>query len=239
MQRYFVEEKQNNNFIFSDNDIHHIKNVMRMNVGSNIEVIYDSKLYICEIVNLNSNNIEVKIIEAKDSVNELDKHITIAFSVTKEEKIDLILQKCTELGINEFIPVEMNRCNVKISKDKEEKKISRWQKICKEASEQSKRNIVPKVNNIHKLKDLMNLDYDLKIVCSVNQSVINIKKVLQNSKDCDRIIFVIGPEGGISEEEENYLIENKFIATSLGNRVLRTETAPIVIGSILNYEYME
>ena len=90
-----------------------------------------------------------------------------------------------------------------------------------------------------KLKDLINLDYDLKLVCSVNQDVLNIKKVLQNNKKCDKIIFVIGPEGGISKEEEKFLTENNFIPISLGNRVLRTETAPICIGSIINYEYME
>lgn len=239
MQRYFVSEKKNNSFLFSQNDIHHIKNVMRMNIGDKIEVVYDSKLYICEIISIDKDNIEVNIIEKKSDVNELNKHITIAFSITKEDKIDLILQKCTELGISEFIPLEMSRCNIKIDNSKVDKKLNRWQKICKEASEQSKRNIIPKVNNIHKVKDLIALDYDLKLVCSVNQSVINIKKVLQNHTYCDRIIFVIGPEGGISEEEENYLINNDYIPTSLGKRVLRTETAPIVIGSILNYEYME
>lgn len=239
MQRYFVSEKKNNGFLFSENDIHHIKNVMRMNIRDKIEVIYDSSLYICEIISLDKDNLEVTVVDEKADLNELNKHITIAFSITKEDKIDLILQKCTELGVSEFIPVEMSRCNIKIDHSKVAKKLSRWQKICKEASEQSKRNIIPKINNIHKIKDLVNLDYDLKIVCSVNQSVINIKKVLQNHTYCDRIIFVIGPEGGISEEEENYLISNNYIPTSLGKRVLRTETAPIVIGSILNYEYME
>ena len=236
MQRYFVDNK---NFELNKNDIHHIRTVMRMNIGDLIEVVYDEKLHICEITGITKDNVLVKIIEEKEDNNELSKHITIAFSITKEDKIDLILQKCTELGIKEFIPVEMSRCNVKIDSSKIEKKLDRWNLICKEASEQSKRNIIPKVNKIHKLKDLINLDYDLKIVCSVNQSVINIKKVLQNSKDCDRIIFVIGPEGGISSEEEKFLDDNNFIRTSLGKRVLRTETAPIMVASILNYEYME
>lgn len=236
MQRYFVDNKE---FKLNLNDIHHIKTVMRMNVGDLIEVVYKEKLHICKINELSKNNIELEIIEEKKDNNELSKHITIAFSITKEDKIDLILQKCTELGINEFIPVEMSRCNIKIDKNKVDKKIDRWNSICKEASEQSKRNIVPNVNKIHKLKDLVDLEYDLKIVCSVNQDVINIKKVLHNNPNCDKIIFVIGPEGGISNEEELFLEENNFIRTSLGKRVLRTETAPIVIGSMLNYEYME
>jgi len=236
MQRYFVDNKE---FKLNSGDIHHIRTVMRMNVGDLIEVVYEGKLHICKITELNKDNIKINIIEEKEDNNELSKHITIAFSITKEDKIDLILQKCTELGIKEFIPVEMSRCNIKIDKSKVDKKIDRWNSICKEASEQSKRNIIPKVNKIHKLKDLINLDYDLKIVCSVNQDVINIKNVLHNSAKCDKIIFVIGPEGGISSEEEKFLAENNFIPTSLGKRVLRTETVPIVIGSMINYEYME
>ncbi|MBE6153249.1 MAG: 16S rRNA (uracil(1498)-N(3))-methyltransferase [Firmicutes bacterium] len=236
MQRYFVDNKE---FKLNSGDIHHIKNVMRMNVGELIEVINDEKLYICKITEIDKDKVSVSVVEEKEDNNELSKHITIAFSITKEDKIDLILQKCTELGIKEFIPVEMSRCNIKIDKSKVDKKVDRWNLICKEAAEQSKRNIIPKVNKIHKLKDLINLDYDLKILCSVNQGVINIKNVLHNNTKCDKIIFVIGPEGGISSEEENFLIENNFIPTSLGRRVLRTETAPIVIGSMLNYEYME
>ena len=236
MQRYFVD---NNDFKLNKNDIHHIRTVMRMNVGDLIEVVYNKKLHICEITELTKDNVLIKVVEEKDDNNELSKHITIAFSITKEDKIDLILQKCTELGIKEFIPIEMSRCNIKIGSNKIEKKLDRWNTICKEASEQSKRNIIPKVNKIHKLKDLINLDYDLKIVCSVNQDVRNIKNVLHNNTKCDKIIFVIGPEGGISSEEEKFLEDNNFIRTSLGKRVLRTETAPIMVASVLNYEYME
>lgn len=238
MQRYFVTKKFNNKFILEDSDIHHIKNVMRMSNKDKIEVIYEKKLYICEIDNV-KDNIEVTIIEEKEDNNELPKEITIAFSLVKEEKVDLILQKCTELGISKFIPLEVSRCIVKIEKKKEIKKLDRWNSICKEASEQSKRNKVPEITKIKRLKDIIDLDYDLKILCSVNQSVINIKKVLQNNINCDKIIIVIGPEGGISNEEENYLISNGFIPTSLGSRVLRCETAPIYVSSIINYEYME
>lgn len=236
MQRYFVDNKE---FKLNQNDIHHIRTVMRMNVGDLIEVVCDGRLHICEITEISKDNVLIKLVDEKDDNNELSKQITIAFSITKEDKIDLILQKCTELGIKEFIPIEMSRCNVKIDSSKIEKKLDRWNLICKEASEQSKRNIIPKVNKIHKLKDLINLDYDLKIVCSVNQDVINIKNVLHNNTKCDKIIFVIGPEGGISSEEEKYLEDNNFIRTSLGKRVLRTETAPIMVASVLNYEYME
>ena len=89
------------------------------------------------------------------------------------------------------------------------------------------------------IKDLINLEYDLKIVCSVNQNISNIKKVLQNNKKCDKIIFVVGPEGGLSENEETYLVNNGFIRASLGKSILRCETAPITVCSMIKYEYME
>ena len=239
MQRYFAINKKDNKLILDINDIHHIKNVMRMKINDKIEVVYDSILYICNIDCIDKDIIDTTILEKKIDNNELPVSITIAFSLTKEDKIDLILQKCTELGIDEFIPLELSRCVVKIKNDKIDKKLERWKSICKEASEQSKRNKIPKINKIMKLDDIAKLDYDLKIVCSVNQDSSNIKKVLQNNKKCDTIIIVIGPEGGISVSEEEFLISNQFIPTSLGKSILRCETAPITIGSMIKYEYME
>lgn len=239
MQRYFSNQKIDDKLILNEKDIHHIKNVMRMNIDDKIEIIYDNKLYICKINSISNNDLDLSIIEEKKDNNELPIYLTVAFPLTKEEKIDLILQKCTELGVSEFIPLNLSRCVTKIKNDKIDKKINRWQIICKEASEQSKRNKIPKINKIMEIEEIIKLDYDLKIVCSVNQSVTNIKKVLQNSKKCDRIIIVIGPEGGISETEEQYLVNNEFLQVSLGKTVLRCETAPITVCSMINYEYME
>lgn len=239
MQRYFACKKENNKLILNKKDLHHIKNVMRMNKNDKIEVIYDKQLYICNIDSIYDNNIDISIIEEKTDNNELPINLTIAFPLTKEDKIDLILQKCTELGATEFIPLELERCVVKINPSKIDKKIDRWQTICKEASEQAKRNMIPTVNNNMNLQKLVSLNYDLKIVCSVNQNVTNIKKVLQNNKKCDKIIVVVGPEGGISENEEIYLVNNNFIRASLGKSILRCETAPITLCSMVKYEYME
>jgi 16S rRNA (uracil1498-N3)-methyltransferase len=153
--------------------------------------------------------------------------------------MDYILQKTTELGVNEIIPFMANRSLIKLD-NRKDKKIERWQKIVKEASEQSKREVVPKVNNFMQLSDLVNLkEYDMKFLCTVNENSQNIKKELSNISRSARILFVIGPEGGFTKEEEITLIENGFISLSLGSSVLRTETASIFIMSVVRYLDME
>lgn len=234
MQRYFsINEKLE----LSKDDIHHIINVMRMKKDDKIEIVYDKKIYLCNINLIEKNNVEYSIIKEIQINNELNKKITIAFALVNETKTDYILQKCCELGAYEFIPLNMKNSKIKLDK-KQDKKVERWNKITKEASEQSFRNIAPKVNNILSLKELVKLDYDLKIIASTKEKEKNIKNILQNSKEYDNIIIVIGPEGGIDNSEEEFLKENSFIPVSLGKSILRVETAPIFVMSAVRYELM-
>lgn len=234
MQRYFALNK---NLELDKQDVFHITKVMRMKIDDKIEIVFDKKVYLCNIDLITNNSLNYSVQSVLDEDNELSKKVTIAFSLVNENKTDFIIQKCTELGAYDFIPVKAKRCKIKIN-DKEEKKINRWNTIAKEASEQSFRSIVPKINKIMDLKELINLDYDVKILCSTKEKEKTIKKILQNSKKCDRIIIVVGPEGGIDEEEESFLIENGFIGVTLGQTILRTETAPMFIMSALKYELM-
>jgi len=232
MQRYFAKEINNNNILLEDTDIHHIKTVMRMKENDKVEIIYDKKLYICTIESI--NDLKLKIETISDENNELDKEIIVAVGLVKEQKMDLILQKLTELGVSKIIPVNMERSVVKLDNKKEEKKLQRWNMICKEASEQSKRNITPIVTEIINVKDLINIKSDLKLVCSVSEKNNMIYDYIENN-DYKSILLVIGPEGGISLKEEEYLKNNNFNLVSFGNLVLRVETACIYITSVLNY----
>ncbi len=235
MQRYFSNLKDNNKFKLSIDDTYHITKVMRMQKGDKVEVIYQEKLYITKIIELNP--VVVEIIEEINSYNELEIKVTICQSLVKETKMDLILEKGTELGAYSFIPLEVRNSIIKLKSNDKQKKVIRWQKIVKDACRQSKRNIIPEVLSIKTIEDISKLDYDLKILLSVNEVSISLKNVLQNHEKCDKMIIVIGPEGGFKNEEEDYLIKNGFIRTSLGNRVLRTETASITALSMINYEY--
>lgn len=235
MQRYFAKDKVNNKITLLDSDIHHIKKVMRMNINDNIEVIYDKKLYLCKII----DNYDIEIVNEIKENNELNIDITIAIGLVKEQKFDLILQKLTELGVKEIIPLAMERSIIKLDKSKIDKKVERWNSICKEASEQSKRNIIPKVNLPMTLNELVKLNYDKKLVCSVKQKDNFINKYLQFKDEYVKMIIVIGPEGGVSDKEEEFLNNNDFISVSLGSRVLRVETAAIYVASVINYSCME
>ena len=235
MQRYFKDTNLDT-FELSSDDSYHIIKVMRNNIGDKVEVVIDKTLYICEIIKID-NLVTVKKLEEVECDSELPCYVTIAQSLVKEQKMDLILQKSCELGASEIIPINTTRSIVKLDK-KESKKIDRWNKILKEASEQSKRIVIPKVNEIMDIKDIAKLDYDIKILCTVNELSTSLKKVLSKDLNNVKIILVIGPEGGFTDSEEKILIDNGFISTSFGNRVLRTETASLYALSIINYILM-
>lgn len=232
MQRYFAVDKDLN---ISDKDKHHIINVMRMKINDKIEIVYDEKVYLCEINDISKKDVSYSVKDIIDVNNELPVKVTIAVSLVNEKKLDFILQKCTELGIYDFILVSSDRSKIKID-GKENKKIERWNTITKEAAEQSHRNIKPVIKGIMSINEVSKLDYDLKLTCSTKENEKTIKNVLQNSTNCDRIIIVVGPEGGLTNYEEEILKENNYIPITLGNLILRTETVPMYIMSLINYE---
>ena len=232
MQQYFAKNKS---LELEESDYHHIKNVMRMKTGDLIKIVYDNIFYTCKL-NVNKD-VDIEVIsEEKKNLNKVK--IISAFSLIKEQKLDYLLQKGTEVGIDHFIPINTKRSIIKIDNKKDNKKKERWTRILKEASEQSFRSNIPIIENVLELNDLIKIEADLKLICSLNEKTENIKKVLEKNNKCDTILIVTGPEGGFELNEEKKLMENGFIPISLGNNVLRAETAPIVCASMINYEFM-
>lgn len=233
MQRYFTNNQENNNFILTPQDLHHIKKVMRNKPGDQIEVVYKNMIYLCQI-----NNLEPLTLTTINTYHEdrsLPINLTVAISLVTEQKFDLILQKLTELGVSTIIPLKTERSIVKLDSGKIAKKMARWQIICKEASEQSHRTDIPEIKEPITIKELANYNSKTKLLCSLQSDPKPLNEYLENN--LDDILFAIGPEGGFSKTEEDILLNNQFKSVTLGKRVLRVETAAIYVASIINYVY--
>ena len=244
MRKFFVEQNQieNKHIVVLGDDVNHIKNVLRLGIGEEIDVsvIGENKSYRCKIESLEQDKINLTIIEELE-VKEEKVILDIYQGLPKFDKFELIIQKCVELGANSFIPVAMNRSIAKFpNKKDEDKKLERWQKIAEVAAKQSKRNSVPKVEHIVKLDDVLKKkdEYDLMLLAYENEENLYIKEALKNidKKNKYKIAIIIGPEGGLSPEEVEKVKKEDVKVVSLGDRILRTETAPIMMASIIMYE---
>lgn len=241
MNRFYV----NTNDIFEDeiiiknDDVKHIKNVLRLDIDDEI-IVCDGKNndYKVVIKSIDKNSVLCKIIEKFDNKSESNLKITLYQGLPKSSKMDLIIQKATELGVSEIVPIITDRTIVKIKdSDKENKKIDRWSKIALEASKQCRRGIVPEIKEImsfeamiSKLKNQKNI-----IVPYENEENITMKKVLSEISD-KNISIIIGPEGGFEDSEIKKLVEINSKIVTLGPRILRTETAGFTAIAITMYE---
>ena len=163
------------------------------------------------------------------------RHIKKVMRMNINDKIEVVYNN--KLHICEITSLEPFNIKVIVKLDKERfnKKKVRWENICKEASEQSKRTNIPIIEDIKSIKDLTKEDADLKLVASTKEKEKLLNYYLQSIEDCAKIIMVIGPEGGISDKEEDILVSNGYNRVSFGNLIFRVETATIYVASIINY----
>ncbi len=237
MQRYFAKEKKEDIFILEPLDYHHIKHVMRMKEKEQIEVVIDGILYLACVQNIDEE-ITVRLLAKKEEHRKEKIKKVICIPYLKEQKMDMILQKATELGVDTILITPLERSLIKWKEEKEMKKIERWMRIVKEAAEQSKRLIIPKVIPLKETHPLENLK-GLKMLCSTQSECKSLKKWMKTKRDYDTINMVFGPEGGLTKKEEEMFIQMGYEPVHLGNQILRTETVPLYLLSVLNYEFME
>ena len=246
MYRFFV----NNNQIYGTTvkiegqDVNHIKNVLRFKLNDKIEIadLDTNKKFICSIKSFNYNQVECYIIEESNTSNEPNVYIHVLQGIPKFEKMEFIIEKCIELGASEFTPIIMRRCVVKLDSKSQDKKVARWNKIAEVSAKQSKRDIIPIVNNCLNFKNIYKVleNYDIVLLAYENEKKNSLKKAIEDLKKLKknnyRIAILIGPEGGISPEEIEELSIYNLQIVSLGKRILRTETAPIAMISNIIYE---
>lgn len=244
MQKFFVENSQicDSKVSITGNDMNHIVNVLRKKKNDIVLIGNkdNSKTYIAEIEKIDKEEIILCITEELDETTESNVEIDLYQGLPKFDKMELIIQKTTELGISSIIPTDMSRCVVKLDEKDAIKKIDRWQKIAEVAAKQSKRGKIPEVKEKIKLKEIQDVidQYDIFIVAYEEEDTKTLKEVLKELKEKDnyKIGILVGPEGGISNEEVETLKSFGCKSVSLGKRILRTETAPIAMTSNILYE---
>lgn len=241
MDRFLINFKNDKYAHITDkNEIAHITKILRMKKNDKLEIM-DGQGFVGvgKIIDIEKSSIKIEIEFENDEKMELDTKIVVYQGIPKLQKMDFIIQKLTEIGVSEIVPVDFERCVKKI-KNKEEKQIERWQKIAEEATKQCKRRFIPLVKNSMNINEVASsmMDNEITFVCYENEKNLNIKKYISelNKKIKNKIGIIIGPEGGITEEEYSIMINNGAKSVSLGNTILRTETASIFASSIIAYE---
>ncbi|MCT4687151.1 16S rRNA (uracil(1498)-N(3))-methyltransferase [Vallitalea sp.] len=244
MHRFFVEPNQiiEDEISIVGGDVKHIKNVLRMNKNDEI-IICDghSNDYYCIINNIEDEYINTKIVTKKQSITELKTKIYLFQALPKQAKMELIVQKAVELGVYEIIPVITERSVVKINKQNGTKKLARWNKVAQSAAKQSKRGIIPVVNEIMNFEEAIEYSKQLDTIIVPYENANNITETKEfiNNLDCKRIGVFIGPEGGFSLNEIEEAKSSEAIIITLGKRILRTETAGLAILSLLMFQLEE
>ena len=224
MQRYFVS-KINEKIVFNEQDIFHIQKVMRNKVGDEIEIVYDNHAFLVAIDSLNPLNVHVVNPILNDS--ELPHDLVLFFPLTKSDKVELVIQKATEIGATKIYFYKANRSVVKLDNEAFNKKLERYLKIAKEASEQCHRLVIPEISGVLNIKDIK------EHLCSLNLVAYELDAGKTSSfydeleTATGDISFIVGPEGGFEDQEINALTDMGFKRVSLGKRILRMETAAI------------
>jgi 16S rRNA (uracil1498-N3)-methyltransferase len=238
--RFFITPSQvsGSRISVTDEDVRHISAVLRMKTGDAL-ILCDGQGAEYQVTIAEISKSEIKTDIVTQTRREITApRLTLGQGLPKSDKMDWIAQKATELGVSNIVPLVTERTIVKIRD--EEKRISRWQKICREAAMQSNRPDIPQVEQILSLRDFifsLNPEPGTLLLIPWEEGTQPLKEVLRQAPDAQHIIVLIGPEGGFSSAEASMAREKGFHAVSLGPNILRTETAAIAVLGMIGYEY--
>lgn len=251
MPKFFVKQEQINEDIIKiqGQDVNHIKKVLRAKIGDELQICnsQNGENFLCDIEEIRSEDILCKIKQKIEEKVESNIEVTVFQGLPKADKMEYIIQKSVELGVYDITPVEMKRCVVKLDEKDKNKKQLRWQKISEVAAKQCGRDIIPQINKIINIKNICELikKYDIVLVAYENEKQNTLKEQLNlikekmeklKSDELIKIGIVIGPEGGLEEQDVENLKVNGAKIITLGKRILRTETVALNVLSVIMYE---
>lgn len=214
-------------------DINHLKNVFRIKINEEIRAVDGKKEYFCKVVSIDKKEIILEIEQIFEDRYSHKVKIDAALGILKNDKMDLTIQKLTEIGINKIIPLAVKRGVAKITEKKD-----KWDLIVKEALKQCQAVKATEIDEVKKLEEIEFEKYDLVIVPYECEEEYTLKNLLRNREKLpERVLYIIGSEGGFAPEEIEFLKSKKADIVTLGRRILRAETASIVVGGILINEF--
>lgn len=250
MYQFFVEDEQvafdaeqkTGKICITGTDVNHIRNVLRMKTGEKVRVSDRSgHAFFCCLEEIAGDYVSARIEYADETGTELDNPIWLFQGLPKSDKMELIIQKATELGVSEVIPVSMKNCVVKLDTKKADNKNKRWQTIAESAAKQSKRTVIPVIRPLMNWKEALELAKTLDVVLVPYENERGMeatREIIGHITPGQSIGIFIGPEGGFSEEEITGL-PDEMHRISLGRRILRTETAGLATLAMLVYQLDE
>lgn len=240
MYHFFVEPGAivDKEITITGKDVNHIKNVLRMKPGEEISVstTESDAEYRCIVRELTDEAVICDLAFIKEEGNELPSKIYLFQGLPKSDKMELIIQKAVELGAYEIIPVEMKRCVMKLEPKKVDSKISRWQAISEAAAKQSKRTVIPNISKPLSFKEAVLKASECThkwVPYEMADGMPHTRDLISKVKPGDSVAIFIGPEGGFDVKEIELAKESGFEIITLGKRILRTETAGMVVISVL------
>ena len=241
MHRFFVPQLYNEEMYIEGVDARHISKVLRMQPGDKLQIVSDDGVSaMAEITAIASERVSVRCLEKLAESHEPRVRLVLAQGLAKGEKMDFIIQKAVEMGAYSVIPVAMEHSVVRLDGAKAAKKVERWQKIAESAAKQSKRDIIPQVQQVQSMAEMLaNCDCATKIIAYECEDRLSLKAALKAAEAAGGIkelLLIIGPEGGISEGELELARQAGAVPVSLGRRILRAETAGLVAISAIFYE---
>lgn len=242
MYQFFVapEQIQGNRIVITGKDVNHIKNVLRMKPGEEISISngLDGKDYRCGIEELKEEEILCTLRFIKEEGVELPSKVYLFQGLPKADKMEMIIQKAVELGVYEIIPVACKRSVVKLDEKKAKSKILRWQGIAEAAAKQSRRAIIPRIQDVMSFQKAAAYSENAQvrmIPYELAEGMENTRELIGGLRPGQDVAVFIGPEGGFAQEEIDCAGERGIVPITLGRRILRTETAGMTVLSIIMY----
>jgi 16S rRNA (uracil1498-N3)-methyltransferase len=241
-RRFFVDPEQigAEEAVLEGSIARQISKVLRLKIGDAIALLDGlGNVYHAEIAAISAETVRARILSKETSVNEPSLRLVLASCVPKSDRTELIVQKCTELGISELVLVRSERTVVRLDESGQDKKLDRLRKIATEAAEQCGRSIVPRIRGVVSFSELVEMigEFPLAVIAwEEEETSVSLREALRAKAGVESVLLVIGPEGGLTEREVELAKSAGAVSVSFGGRVLRTDTAAIAGCAALMYE---